>query len=553
MIVDNCVKTYIVIREKYGWKFYQNNNVKLWFCGYIYDINIEELSTKVAHIIDSNADNNAILNQINNLSGHFAFVVKYKSFVISSVDKICSIPLFFSKKNGNIFISNHASCLKNKRYLHDDLPDKQSRLDISMSGYTIGNKTLYHGINSIVGGECIIFHKGLFYKEYYYTYSPWRVIVKSENQLQSELSNIFLTIFKKIKYSVGDRQIVIPLSAGNDSRLIASGLKEVGVTNVVCLSYGRKGNFEAPISKAIADKLGYMWVYLPDILNDKQKFFQSKVYREYVNSFESFAVIPNIQEIYEISLLKKTNLIDDNAVIINGNSGDFISGGHIRSISEAKFRPKVADEVDWSKFLDKHYSLWEDLRTEGNDNCIISELNDNMLSRVKKPLNLKKYNYAIMECFECLGRQSKMVLGQQRAYEYFGYKWRLPLWSDEMLNFWESVPYKYKVDQYLYLKTLRENNWGDVWLDIKVNNKIIYPIYLRWLRILFKILFIILGKSRWHRFEKNVFEYFLHPSYALAPISYFRVLFDSRGYRNIASWLSFKMLKSNDVKDVSNR
>ena len=553
MLVNECSEAHIVVREEYGWKIYQSNNIKLWFCGYLDDISIEDLSTKIVHIVDNNLDNSIVLDWVNSLHGHFALVIEYKSFVIALVDKICSIPLFFSKKNSGILISNYAPSLKKECRPDDSLLDKQAELEISMSGYAIGGKTLCRGIERLESGECLICYSGLLYREYYYTYSPWKTITKSESQLQSEFSSVCLTIFKKIKDSVGSRQIVVPLSAGNDSRLIVSGLKKVGVKNVVCFSYGRKGNFEAPISKVIADKLGYKWIYIPDILNDKQHFFQSKVYREYVDAFESFSSIPNIQEIYEISLLKKTNLIDDNAVIINGNSGDFISGGHIRSTSDIKLSPKTIDEINWNKFLDKHYSLWGDLRETVNDECIISELKSVLSSRIRELVDFKKYHYAMMECSECIGRQSKMVTSQQRTYEYFGYEWRLPLWSDEMLNFWESVSYEYKVDQCLYIKTLRENNWGDVWLGIEVNNKIIHPIYLRWLRILLKVLFIPIGKSRWRRFEKNVFEYFLHPSYALAPTPYFRILFNSRGYRNIASWLSYKMLESNDIKDVVKR
>ena len=112
-----------------------------------------------------------------------------------------------------------------------------------------------------------------------------------------------------------------------------------------------------------------------------------------------------------------------------------------------------------------------------------------------------------------------------------------------MLNFWESVPYEYKINQRLYIETLHENNWGDVWLDIKANDKKINPYYLRWIRLLFKILFIPAGELKWHRFEKNFFEYFMHPSNALTVESYFKILFDRREYRNANSWLSHKMIE----------
>ena len=536
----------IIMREEFGWRLYKKDNIKLWFCGYLDDINIEGILVKAEYIVNNLEEENIVSNWLKTLCGHYAIVIEYKSSIITAVDKICSIPLFISYKNNEILISNHAPLLKNKLDLDDSDLDKQAELEIAMSGYTISNKTLYRDIKRLESGEYLFITSNCFCRGFYYTYSPWKAIDRTEDQLHDELSNTLLKTFEKIKNNIGNKQVVVPLSAGNDSRLVVCGLKKVGLKNVVCFSYGRKGNFETLVSEVIAKKLGYKWVYIPDTLKDKKKFFQSKEYIEYTSAFKSFAYIHNIQEVYEVFLLKKTKLIDDDAIIVNGNSGDFISGGHIGSTLDVIKNPQNMDEISWGKFMNKHFSLWMDLRSLSNDKKIIYELKNALSARIKTSIDIDKYQYAMMECSEFIGRQSKMVMGQQRTYEYFGYEWRLPLWSDDMLTFWESVPYKYKIDQNLYTKVLYENNWGNVWHYIKVNDKIIYPISLRWLRMLFKILFAPIGKSRWHRFERNVFKYFIHPSYALAPVSYFRILFDSRGYRNVSSWLSCKMLKDID-------
>ena len=54
-------------------------------------------------------------------------------------------------------------------------------------------------------------------------------------------------------------------------------------------------------------------------------------------------------------------------------------------------------------------------------------------------------------------------------------------------------------------------------------------------------------------FEKKFFEYWLHPTYALTATSYLSVLLDRRKYRSANSWVSYKMLKSNGIKDIVNR
>jgi asparagine synthase (glutamine-hydrolysing) len=544
LAINNFNDTNVIIREEYGWRLYQNNNIKLWFCGYLYTTNIQDFFTKIVYIFNKNSKKNLLLDWICGLDGNFSFVIKSDSLVVASVDRIGSIPLFIAMNDSDILISNYAPSLKSQCNLDITDIDKQAELEISMSGYTIGNKTLYNRISRLDSGEYLILNQNSYSREYYHTYSPWNTIEKGENQFQDEFLDICLKEFNKLKNSIGNRQIVVPLSAGNDSRFIASGLKKVGVKNVVCFSYGRKGNFETPVSKTIADKLGYKWIYIQDCLKDKRAFFRSENYRKFVSAFESFSCTPNVQEVYEVFMLKKTNLINDNAIFINGSCGDFISGGHIRSTSDTAFTPKNISEIDWSKFLDKHYSLWGDLRGSDNDARIISELKKTLLLRIKEIKDLEKYHYAVMESTEFAGRQSKMVMGQQRIYEYFGYEWRAPLWSNEIIDFWERVPYKYKVDQYLYLETLHKNNWGHVWQDIKVNDKVICPYVLRWARILLKILFIPIGKKKWHRFEKNVLEYFMHPTYSLTVAPYYQVLFDKRGHRGTYSWLSHQMIQS---------
>jgi len=537
-------KSSIIMRDKYGWKLHQNDNIKVWFCGYQYNKSIKDTINKIHLVLNnSSTDKNDILNWIKGLSGHFSIVIETNEWTIAAVDKICSIPLFFIN-NGDILISNYAPSLKTKCKLDNNDLDEWAGLEIAMSGYTIGSKTLYSSIDRLEGGEYLLLHKGSLFKDFHYTYSPWKTKNRSESQLKKEFTDVCINMLTDLKNDSNGRQIVIPLSAGNDSRLIASGLNKLGVKNVICFSYGRKGNFETPISKEIAKKLGYKWLYIPVNIKGKYNFFKSDVYQRYVAEFESYGSVPNIQEIYEISLLKQNPLVDDNAIIVNGNSGDFISGGHVNTISNTKCASENTSRLNWSLFLDKHYSSWRDLRTQENDSNIVSELNKALTSRSIECVDFEKYHYAIMETSECIGRQSRYVTGQQRTYEFFGYEWRLPLWSDEMVKFWESVPHEYKVDQKLYIKTLRENNWGDVWLDIKVNDKKINPYFLRWARIFFKMLFIPIGKSKWHRFEKNVFEYFIHPSNSLTVMPYLKILFDQRGYRNANSWLSYKMIKN---------
>ena len=106
-----------------------------------------------------------------------------------------------------------------------------------MSGYTIGKKTIHPKISQLCAGEFLILKGGdTAQVRRYYQYSPWKTKEKSKAKLKNELTEVSRQILKDMAKNANGRQIVIPLSAGNDSRFIASGLKELKVKNVFCFS-----------------------------------------------------------------------------------------------------------------------------------------------------------------------------------------------------------------------------------------------------------------------------------------------------------------------------
>ena len=368
-------------------------------------------------------------------------------------------------------------------------------------------------------------------------------------EFKNQFAKVCLLTIKNLIDSVGGRQIVVPLSAGKDSRLIASCLKELSYENVVCFTYGRLGNYEVSASQKVAAELGYRWIYVQDTWREKRNFFKSGIYDLYVKEFESYASVPNVQDVYEVYSLKLKKVIDNDAVIVNGNSGDFISGGHIPKLLNLDEKFLAKNSAIWDSFLEKHYSIWRKLRNNLNDRIIISGLNKTISKRYGSKAKGDMLTYAVYEGMECIGRQSRLVTNQQRAYEFIGHEWRLPLWSEDFLNFWEKVDPKYKLNQKLYNDVLIENNWGCVWKNININNKLIRPHSLRLARLLVKILVAPFSKAFWHNVENNVFIYWVQPSYTRSVASYWSVLFDMRGQRNTNSWTADQFIKTNGFRN----
>ena len=545
----------IIIREKFGWNLYQSSNIKFWFSGYLNKgLTVKDLLDELSSM-SNNLNIKTLSKWTQNISGHFSIIVQFSdSSCFLAVDKICSIPIFDAYHKKKYAVSNRATLLKSYFCMDNNDIELRQLLEISMSGFATGDKTIYRKMNRLMAGECVLWDNGKRYSSYYYTYLPFRSKKYDYNELKNQFKEICLSTIKNLIDSVNGRQIVVPLSAGRDSRLIASCLKELSYENVVCFTYGRIGNYEVNTSKEVASKLGYKWIYIQDTWKDKRIFFKSKMYSLYIKEFESYASVPNIQDVYEVHLLKSKNIINNDAVIVNGNSGDFISGGHVPKTLDLEENFSIKNRGVWGLFLEKHYSIWEKLRNNLNDKVIISSLNELVLRRYGSSIRDGAPTYAIFEGMECIGRQSRLV-ANQRAYEFIEHEWRLPLWSEEFLDFWERVNPEYKLDQKLYNDVLMDNNWGCAWRNINVNKKIIRPYKLLFARLFVKILTAPFGKAFWHNIEKKVFIYWLHPTYARSVVSYQSVLFDRRGQRNTNSWTSDQFIKKrgfkNGVIDIS--
>ena len=509
------------------WKKYKENDLKIWIKGYIYSHTIDR-------IIDICKDikKDEVSSFLASIDGHFALIVQKDDLTFIAVDKIRSVPLFFINIKNDFFIDCDPKNLVNLNKF-DKKIDENVKLEIAMSGFAIGNKTIYKNLHSLKAGEAGLFQDNNFEYVQYYKYFG-EIVNKNFDEYLGELSEVTLNIFRKMLDEIGNKQIIIPLSAGNDSRLVASILKHLGATNVKCYSYGTAGNFEAKIAKIIAHKLGYEWKFIPLTHKSEKKYYASNDYKKYLNYSETFCSVPHFQSLSTIKYLKDLNWIDNDAVFINGNSGDFITGGHInknikdnKEINSASI--KLRKENILNQLIEKHFSLWGYLKTEEN----IDQIKKNLWNEITKgcdDLLSQDKDHLLYEYSEFIDRQSKYVITGQRTYEYYGHHWRLPLWDVDYLFFWQKVPLDYKLKQKLYIEMLKRNNYGNVWgEDIPINKKTITPKWIIPLRFICKIPFGLFGKEgrkAWKQFDMNFFYYFRDITHMMDTQNYIRIVKD---------------------------
>lgn len=477
-----------------------------------------------------------IKKYIQSMQNNFLIIIKNKNTILASTDKIRSFPLLYYYDKKKFFLFENYNLVRNLK-LNNKINKEQTML-FSLSGYTFADETVYQNIKQLNQGTLLKYSNNKISLHNYFTYNNKNQYKKIN--LEAKLENVNEKIILKLIDSCKGKHIVLPLSAGYDSRFILSGLKEFGYKNITTFSYGRKRNREAEIAKSISKEINVPWHYIPYTnkkLINAIKSLKHKSYEKYADNLTSI-FFP--QDFLAIEYLQDKKIIPKNSVIVNGQSGDFISGNHLPNLN---YKDKSILEKLVNYYINKHFNLWTKYYEKQK-----SFLFKKVFSYVKDKMKPEKgFEYKIYETLEFENRQCKYVINGQRLYEFFNYEWRLPLWDSLYLEFWSKVPLREKLNQNLYKRTIHKTNWGGVWNNIPVNPKNTFTYDIEIIRFFFKSLFLLKGKNHWHNFEKKYLNYFIDPLCGFAQWKYYDVVKDKRLFRNSLSWQTEKYLALKNI------
>ncbi len=537
------------IQQEFGWRRYDGEGLVVWAKGYGKGVDGTFVAAEAARWRGPPTVEQAG-QLLNKLDGHFAFVIEGSGWTLAAVDAVRSIPLAFAQSSDGWHVDDQAERLRARLGLDEVVPD--AALALAMAGYTINASTLFRGLQQLSPGELALFTPDQPpERQRYYMYRPWRADKPAYDpeKARTTLAETTLKVIDNVMQSVGDRLLVVPLSAGLDSRLIVSAARHLGYKNIRTFAYGRKGNHEAKASKVIAERLGYDWRFVPTDTAFMRRHYASADWQEYLNFADSHQSVPFVQDLPQIQQLKHDGYIPDDAVLCNGNSGDYISGNHIVPPMDEVPKSLTTDQRHariTGTLFSKHFALWSSLQTPARRKEIERQLSAS-LALADAVLGAPENDYGLYEYAEFQDRQCKYVITGQRIYEFLGHEWRLPLWDRAFLDLFETIPLEGKIGQRLYIEMLEAENWADVWKDLPVNKKTIKPEWIRPLRWLAKAAHAPVSKKSWHRFERRYFQYWMELGGQSAIRPYKLVALDRRGARHGAAWLTEAYLARHGV------
>ncbi|HEX6006214.1 MAG TPA: asparagine synthase-related protein [Burkholderiales bacterium] len=409
---------------------------------------------EIAQRLDAVADPSGWVQSVASLNGSFAVVGWHADGMRAAVDRLRSFPLFYTQAGGMARISDraHALIARNGR----PPLDPECSLEFRYVGYVTGEGTLVSGLRQIRAGHALLGEAGEAGPRQvrYYEFRHRDFLNEGDGESTSRLAGVHERVFRRLLDDVGDRQIVIPLSGGYDSRLIGHSLRELGARNVLCYTYGLPGNWESRISRELARYLGFEWLMVPYSAAQWRALAATGSFDRYFMEAGNFASLAHIQDWPAVQALVSEKWIAPDAVFVPGHSGDFLAGSHVPK--QFANRQRVSRDEVLQAMFDVHYSLW-DWPLEGVE--AMRRTFTGRIERVVGPVVDGSAEQAAdaFECWDCEERQAKFIVNSVRAYESFGFEWRLPLFDAELMDFWAHVPLDGRLRRRLYFEFVRRH------------------------------------------------------------------------------------------------
>jgi len=371
-------------------------------------------------------------------------------------------PLFYTIYNNTLLISDDAFTLVN--FTGNRKIDAQALIEFLEFKNPLGSKTCVHGIRLLQAGERLTYMDGDVRVDTKFLYFSEKRL-QDEEEAEELFLNVVKEVFEDYFKALSNKLIVIPLSSGYDSRFLVSVAYMMGIKNILTLTYGvgDKRNFELPVAKAVANKLGIQHIFIEYRLEDFQELELDIMPRllRYSQLFRAF----NIQELVSTrkfaELIANNSMKPENIVFMPGDTGDFLSGGHI-SLGII-FSNSVSDLA--RAILDKH-SIFE----EPYPRRIIKFLEEYLLETVStirymfgKGSKLSLVDLA--EIFDWRERQYKYIASARLPYLDHGFGYAFPLWDKRLVQFFLSLDLRLKWRQKFYKRILRKHFFKPLGID----------------------------------------------------------------------------------------
>lgn len=393
----------------------------------------------------------------------FGLVVETDSAIFAAADRIAGYPLDIRQSGSVIEISGDS-----RRWMTSanaaDFDEQQARIYL-LAGYCIGRNSLMRNVTRVLPGEFVRICKdsGVLSRHRYYRFLPSFAGEGSPAIWERRLGDALDAATERLLSRADGRRIWIPLSAGYDSRLVLAKLLEHGCKKLQAFSYGTAGNMESRVARSLAESVGVPWRFVPPNNKANADDYWGGEAAQYAYYAGGVRTSPAMNEFFAFRSLLSEGSMDSDDFVTNGQTGDFLTGGHIPKNVPTN-RSETAHEIR-TKHLSLFRSLSDDFGQSGSDELLADWVSDHL---DQSEVSGDRDSVRTYLAFEWQERQSQLVVNQQRAYDHLGLKWSLPLWDADLMDLYDEVPFELQQKQDLYIRYLQSWNYRDLFSTLRL-------------------------------------------------------------------------------------
>lgn len=410
--------------------------------------------------VDSLGD---VFNKMNGCWSAIIYNKKTKNLKLV-VDRQRSIPLFYGQHDDLFVVSDDIYSVVTASS-KDVQFNETSEYQFLLTGFVTGKETLVQNVFQVEPATFIDLASDFSITKYeYFCYFPNRQQLNNVNSLEEELYEIILRIKKRLELTCKDKQVFVPLSGGNDSRLILWMLKKSGIKNVICYTYGVKTNPQRIIAKELAERFNYKWVFIDYSKEKWDSVISDATSKEYWLYASNGVSLPHIQDFPAVKELRDSGLIDDSAIFLPGHVGDaWANEFAAMSLDEHYPLPPQEYHSDFQDIFDsklisflvyRHLMFFPVTKKEWKKDEF-KKVIDKIKSEIIECKTERKED--IWKALEWVlkGRTSLWIVNSVKTYEYHNASYYLPLADYELINFLQKLPLEHIIDRNLYSRVVK--------------------------------------------------------------------------------------------------
>lgn len=394
------------------------------------------------------------VEKANALNGEWAIVMQKEKEgdVWMAADHRASKRLYYRIEDNNTLLcaDNGFSILKDGDSWNED-----ALLFFRRWGNTYNGHTLIHEIKKLPEGAAACFSQNkepriVRYDTFTNRMQPFDSLIDKPaySKAMHTLLDYMHQATERLVMRLSGRPVIVPLTAGRDSRLIVTLLKQYGYKDIYAVSYGKPQNKDAFKAEQVARKLNIPFLYINSVDPLRTDYTidpQFMGYMEYISGlsagyfYQEF--IPSQQLALGITK-HATPYPAVDAVVLHGHQGDVSGGSQLLS---RKLTQTYKGAWQLAKLVTDYKS---------NNSCFSANELQRLLHITARYIDENYLTnqplHRLFEWFHFNENISKYDINSQHSWRYFGFDTAGLFLDKELANYAYALPFSYRYAKRMY-------------------------------------------------------------------------------------------------------